>query len=122
MISEEYGGDLAGLVADDPASARENLLSVKGIGPETADSIVLYVCKQPVFVVDAYTHRVFSRHNFIADEADYYEIQDEFMSRLPLNVSLFNEYHALIVKVGKEFCKKTKPLCLQCPLQGVNLD
>jgi endonuclease-3 related protein len=99
MISEEYGGDLAGLVADDPASARENLLSVKGIGPETADSIVLYVCKQPVFVVDAYTHRVFSRHNFIADEADYYEIQESGslrgMATIRSNIAVTNVFTPL---------------------------
>jgi endonuclease III related protein len=120
MIRETYAGDLDALLTDETASARRNLLSVQGIGPETADSILLYAGNHPIFVVDAYTHRVFSRHYLIAEECDYHELQDEFMSRLPQDPQLFNEYHALIVMVGKHFCKKTNPLCESCPLGGVN--
>lgn len=120
MIAEQYGGELEDLLADSTDSARANLLSVKGIGPETADSILLYGGDHPLFVVDAYTHRVFCRHGLVAEECGYDELQGEFMDRLPHDAALFNEYHALIVMVGKEFCKKTKPLCAACPLNGVN--
>jgi endonuclease-3 related protein len=96
---------------------REQILSVKGIGPETADSILLYAAHKPVFVVDTYTHRIFARHNIIAEEDGYYEIQEYFALSLPEDVKLFNEYHALIVRLGKEFCKKSKPRCNRCPLE-----
>lgn len=119
MIFERYGGELAALLEDDTMSARENLLSVKGIGPETADAILLYCGHHPVFVVDAYTHRVFSRHNLVPDECDYHELQEYFTGSLPEDPQLFNEYHALIVNVGKDFCKKKTPLCDACPLKGV---
>lgn len=117
MIVNEYEGTLNNLLEDALESARYNLLQVNGIGEETADSILLYAGGQPVFVVDAYTHRVFSRHNLLAEETSYQEIQEEFMNNLPADADLFNEYHALIVKVAKEFCRKKEPLCRQCPLQ-----
>ncbi len=120
MIRDRYGGDLQRLLQDETQIARENLLSVRGIGPETADSILLYAGEHPVFVVDSYTHRVFSRHGLIAEEDDYQTIQEEFTRRLPVDAALYNEYHALLVMVGKNFCKKTKPLCGQCPLRGFN--
>lgn len=120
MIEERYEGDLERLLNDETRSARENLLSVQGIGPETADSILLYAGGHPVFVVDAYTHRIFSRHGLIAEESDYHSIQEEFEHRLPQDIPLYNEYHALLVMLGKHFCKKTKPLCGQCPLKGFN--
>ena len=85
---------------------REKLLGVKGIGPETADSILLYGLKKPIFVVDAYTKRVFSRHGVISEKASYEEVQKVFMEHLPPDEELFNEYHALIVQVGKWFVKK----------------
>ena len=94
---------------------RERLLSVNGIGPETADSIVLYAGELPTFVVDAYTGRVAKRHGWIEFEADYYAIKSLFEDNLPIETQLCNEYHALIVKVGKDFCKK-KPDCDRCPL------
>ncbi len=117
MIAEVYHGDLRLLTEDDVDSARENLLSVKGVGPETADSILLYCCDQPVFVVDAYTHRIFSRHNLLEEETDYHTIQQTFMDNLDHDACLFNEYHALIVQVGKEYCKKSNPRCKDCPLE-----
>ncbi|MBU3937390.1 MAG: endonuclease III domain-containing protein, partial [Proteobacteria bacterium] len=98
---------------------REKLLAVKGIGPETADSITLYAAGKPVFVVDAYTYRILLRHDLIADDAGYEEIQDLFLGKLPTETQLFNEYHALLVRLAKEYCKKSNPLCDACPLQGL---
>lgn len=120
MIRQKYDGQLGSLLADETGRARDNLLSVKGVGPETADSILLYAGGHPVFVVDAYTHRVFSRHGMVAEETDYHEVQEEFERRLPRDAALYNEFHALIVALGKRYCKKTKPLCGSCPLRGVN--
>ena len=119
MIDEEYQGELSALLEDDIENGRANLLRVKGVGPETADAILLYGGGHPVFVVDAYTHRVFSRHGLVAEECDYQEMQDTFMGKLPLDAQMFSEYHALIVCLGKRFCKKKNPLCGECPLQGV---
>jgi endonuclease III related protein len=121
MIEEVYFGELDLFLQDSLASGRENLLSVKGVGPETADSILLYACGLPTFVIDTYTHRVFSRHQLVDEETDYESMQDLFVSQLPQDVQLYNEYHALIVRVASTYCKKTNPLCEQCPLQGVNI-
>jgi endonuclease-3 related protein len=96
---------------------RKKLLRVKGIGPETADSILLYGLKKPIFVVDAYTRRVLSRHGVISEKASYEETQKLFMDYLPLDEKLFNEYHALFVQVGKTVCRKV-PRCHICPLEG----
>ena len=116
FIGDEYNGSLEDMLHEDALNLREKILTVKGIGPETADSILLYAGNKPVFVIDTYTHRIFSRHNVIAEEEGYYEIQEYFTLSLPEEVELFNEYHALIVRLGKEFCKKSKPLCRRCPL------
>jgi len=120
FIDEEYDGSLEEMFTEDIIGLREKILTVKGIGPETADSILLYAGNKPVFVVDAYTHRIFSRHSIIAEDEGYYEIQEYFSLSLPEDVKLFNEYHALIVRLGKEFCKKSKPLCSQCPLNELD--
>lgn len=120
FIGDSYAGNLEQFLEDASAEKRDKLLSVKGIGPETADSILLYACGQPIFVVDMYTHRVFSRHNLLMEETDYYDMQQIFMGNLPHDVQLFNEFHALIVRVAATYCKKNKPLCEQCPLQGLN--
>ncbi|WP_446009526.1 endonuclease III domain-containing protein [Candidatus Electrothrix sp.] len=119
MIAEQWDNDLEYLLQQPVAVLREQLLSVKGIGPETADSMVLYAAEQPVFVVDAYTHRILSRHGLIPEDADYFQIQEIFMDSLEEDTVLFNEYHALLVQVGKNFCKKSKPKCGECPLAGV---
>ena len=118
FIAREYNGSPEEMFAMDTHLLREEILTVKGIGPETADSILLYAGNKPVFVVDAYTHRIFARHNIVAEEDGYYEIQEFFALSLPEDIALFNEYHALIVRTGKEFCKKSRPLCRQCPLGG----
>lgn len=98
-------------------SLRQQLLSVKGIGPETADSILLYALNRPVFVVDAYTKRILLRHRLISESADYSQMQNLFMQNLAPKPQLFNEYHALLVRLGKEFCLKNKPKCDICPLK-----
>ena len=119
MIEDEYEGEIAFLFEDSLDESRENLLRVKGVGPETADAILLYAAKKPAFVIDTYTHRVFSRHQLVEEDTDYYSLQQEFLDSLPEDVSLFNEFHALIVAVAKEFCKKKNPRCSNCPLQRV---
>lgn len=119
MISERYNGRLELFLEEDLPSGREALLSVKGIGPETADSILLYAANHSIFVVDSYTHRIFSRHHLTAEESDYHSLQEEFHHRLPPQSALYNEYHALIVILGKDYCRKSKPRCTECPLQGI---
>lgn len=116
---ETYGGDVLLMREQSLATLREELLAVKGIGRETADSILLYALDKPSFVIDAYTHRVLSRHFLITEEADYDEMQQLMMSSFPEDVPHYNEYHALLVRIGKDFCKP-KPQCEQCPLNGIN--
>ena len=101
---------------------RRELLRVRGIGPETADCILLYALNYPSFVADAYTRRIFSRHGLLPEDASYDHMRDMFMNALPLDTKLFNEYHALVVRTGNTFCKKSKPLCSQCPLQRFSHD
>ena len=103
----------------DPGALRDQLLTVKGIGPETADSILLYALHKPVFVVDTYTKRILSRHGLIREEADYSQCQDIFMRNLRNDVQLFGEYHALLVKLGKDYCFKQNPKCETCPLWSI---
>ncbi len=119
MIEEKYDGELGLFIDDDLEESRKNLLMVSGVGPETADSILLYVTQKPIFVVDSYTHRIFSRHNLLEEESDYHSIQELFMGALPQDVQMMNEYHALIVRLAKEYCKKKNPLCETCPLFGM---
>ncbi len=118
FIRNRYAGNLNKMFSERPAALRTNLLSVNGIGPETADSILLYAAEMPFFVVDAYTKRVFSRHGFVAPNEDYRQVQKLFMDHLPGDPDLYNEYHALIVRVGKEYCGKRKPSCSECPLKS----
>lgn len=120
MLEEQYDGELDLFLGDQHDRCRDNLLAVKGVGPETADAILLYACNHPAFVIDTYTHRVFSRHDLVDEETDYETMQDLFLSMLPEDVQLYNEYHALIVKTATTYCKKNNPLCEKCPLQGVN--
>ncbi len=112
-ILDNYGGDIGLFLNQQIGKLREELLSIKGIGPETADSIILYAAEKPIFVIDAYTVRVFNRLGFKAK--DYSDWQILFMSNLKKDLTLFKEYHALLVRLGKEYCKK-KPDCKCCPL------
>ena len=115
-LFSRYEGSLSKMFAQDLAILRDDLLSVKGIGPETADSILLYAGNFPTVVVDAYTHRIFSRHGFIPEESTYDEMKSFFEGNLPKDVKLYNEYHALLVNIGKMFCKPKK-ICEPCPLR-----
>ena len=117
FLYQEYQDDLNALFAEDLWVLRKRLLSVHGIGEETADSILLYAAGKPVFVVDAYTRRIMQRHRFISGKARYADIQTLFMTGLPRSVPLFNQYHALLVNTGKQFCRKQNPRCEICPLQ-----
>ncbi len=119
MVELQYAGDFDRMLLEQTELLREKLLAVKGIGPETADSILLYAADRPVFVIDAYTQRILFRHSIIDEDADYYGLQTLFTDALPADHALFNEFHALLVRTGKEFCKKTKPLCNLCPLDGI---
>jgi endonuclease-3 related protein len=118
FLYEEFDGDLKKMRKRKLEELREKLLGVKGIGPETADSILLYGLKKSIFVVDAYTKRILSRHGIISDKASYEEVQKLFMDHLPHDEKLFNEYHALIVHLGKMVCRKV-PKCDICPLKSI---
>jgi len=109
------GGKRKGMMKWPASTMRKQLLGVHGIGPETADSILLYALDKPVFVVDAYTKRLFVRLEHFSHEMDYDSIQHYFQQRLPESLPLFQEFHALIVEHAKRFCK-TKPQCMECPL------
>lgn len=111
-----YQGDMEALKNTGMETVRTGLLSVTGIGPETADAITLYAAEHPTFVVDAYTLRMFSRHGLVADNTPYEILRMYFMEALPKDVALYGEYHALIVRVAKEWCRKKAPLCSSCPL------
>lgn len=115
-LFDNYNGDLTDLESIDTGRLREELLTIKGVGRETADSILLYAFDKPIFVVDAYTARVVFRHELISPEADYEQLKELFESSLPADTPLFNEYHALLVRVGKEFCRP-KARCPGCPLE-----
>lgn len=116
LLVEQYDGSLEAMFATDLETLREELLAINGIGPETADSILLYAGGLPTFVVDAYTHRVLARHGWIDFDADYHTIKEHFESSLERDPALFNEFHALLVRVGKERCRKRDPKCQGCPL------
>jgi len=117
FLLNHYKGSMKRMAAEEISVIREALLDVNGIGPETADSIILYALEKPVFVIDAYTKRVLSRHGLASAEEDYQELQSIFHSNLPMDVQLFNEFHALFVMTGKHFCKP-RPKCAGCPLEG----
>ncbi|MCX5712044.1 MAG: endonuclease III domain-containing protein [Candidatus Omnitrophica bacterium] len=116
FLFQRYAGDIKKMRKAETGSLRQELLSVIGIGPETADSILLYALDKPVFVVDAYTKRILSRHKIVKSDAEYAQIQDLFMRNLEKDARLFNEYHALLVKLGKDHCLKNKQKCSTCPL------
>lgn len=126
FLVNDYHGSMKNMKKEEMHSLRKKLLSVNGIGPETADSILLYALDKPIFVIDAYTKRVLSRHNILGHVADstlrdetYDKFQELFHLSLKKDVKLYNEYHALFVRVGKTFCKP-KPKCESCPLKDGN--
>ncbi|MFH1789337.1 MAG: endonuclease III domain-containing protein [Candidatus Altiarchaeota archaeon] len=118
FVDEEFEGKLERLLALPLDELRTRLLSVWGIGPETADSIILYAAEKPSFVVDAYTKRVFGRLGFLKGGESYGEVKIFFEANLPKKTGLFNEYHALIVEHAKQKCK-TKPDCLGCAVKSL---
>lgn len=114
-VIDNYDGDLKKFFSS--GSLREELLSINGVGNETADSIILYSAKKPVFVIDAYTKRIVARMGIINSNSSYGEVQQLFMKNLKKEETLYNEYHALLVMLGKNYCRK-KPECQKCPVRG----
>ncbi len=115
-LLDRFDGDLDAVAELSTHRLRDELLAIKGIGPETADSICLYAFEKPVFVVDAYTARILGRHGMIWPEAGYEEIREYFEGSLERDVQLYNEFHALLVRLGKDHCKP-KPRCCSCPIE-----
>jgi endonuclease-3 related protein len=120
-LFENYGGSLENVETVGTSRLREELLSVSGIGPETADSILLYAFNRPVFVVDAYTARIAARHFLIEPPFEYEELQRIFIDNVDEDVQVFNEFHALLVRCGKEFCRPVAR-CAGCPLEKLSHD
>ena len=116
FLQREYGGSLKRMFDTPTEILRGKLLSVHGIGPETADSILLYAGNHPVFVVDAYTHRIFGRHGITDGKPQYERVRALLEAALPRDSQLFNEFHALVVNTGKNWCRKKEPRCAECPL------
>ncbi|MFH1025458.1 MAG: endonuclease III domain-containing protein [Nitrospirota bacterium] len=119
FLMNEYHGRMENMAREDLTQLRPKLLDIHGIGPETADSILLYALEKPIFVIDAYTKRILSRHGIMASDRSYAEFQELFHASLKRDVHLYNEYHALFVRAGKTFCRRTKPLCEKCPLHDM---
>jgi endonuclease-3 related protein len=117
LLERPYGASLRRLLAEPADALRKKLLDVPGIGPETADSIVLYAAGRTSFVVDAYTRRILMRHGLLEGGESYEEVRHAIESSLPRKAALYNEYHALLVRVGKEHCVKRTPRCRGCPLE-----
>jgi endonuclease-3 related protein len=119
FLEERAGDSMARLAQEDLDSLRPGLMTVKGIGPETADSILLYALNKPTFVVDAYTFRILNRHHLAPEACPYEELRALFMEHLPLKVPLYQEFHAMLVRLGKEFCRPgLRSRCQGCPLEN----
>ncbi len=116
FLSNHYQGSMKKMEKEDMHALRTGLLGVNGIGPETADSILLYALNKPVFVIDAYTKRIMQRHLVVEEDSTYHDMQKLFHAHIPEDAALFNEYHALIVMLGKHYCRP-KPRCTGCPLE-----
>jgi endonuclease III related protein len=116
FLMDEYRGSMMKMKKEDAHTIREKLLGINGVGPETADSILLYALEKPVFVIDAYTRRVLSRHGIMEYSRNYDEFQALFHSSLKRDATLYNEFHALFVKLGKTYCRKHNQKCEECPL------
>jgi endonuclease III related protein len=119
FLEREYGGRVEAMAGEEALALRSKLLAVAGIGRETADSIVLYAAGLPVFVIDAYTRRIFARLGLIRGDEDYDEIRALFEGHLPRDAALYNDYHAQIVLLGKDVCRPTSPRCEVCPLDDL---
>lgn len=117
LLMLDYRGSMKRMGKEDLNQLRQVLLRTNGVGPETADSIMLYALEKPVFVIDAYTKRVLSRHGIMSYDRSYDKFQDLFHTSMKKDLKMFNEYHALFVRVGKTFCRRRKPLCDECPLK-----
>jgi len=120
LFVNDFEGSAEKMFSGDSGELRKKLLKVNGIGPETADSILLYAGNKLFFVVDAYTKRVFSRHKLISEDASYHQIQEFFSQNLDRDVKLFNEFHAQIVMLGKTICTSRNPNCAKCPIAFLN--
>ena len=118
FLGREYAGRVEAMAGDEPRALRARLLAVDGIGRETADSIVLYAAGLPLFVIDAYTRRIFGRLGLLRGHEPYAEVQEFFMTRLGPDAALYNDYHAQIVRLGKDVCRP-RPRCDACPLDSV---
>jgi len=118
FLHDNYNGDLDKLFDQDTEKLRSELLSIWGIGQETADSIILYAANKSSFVIDAYTTRIMSRLGFAKEDTTYYDLKKFFELRLPEDLELYKEFHALLVELGKNYCK-TKPLCDKCPIKDI---
>lgn len=116
-LFEDFEGKLNKLFALPQEELRATLLEIKGIGRETADSIILYAANRPQFVIDAYTRRILERHGWANAKADYDELAELFVSQLPPDITVYNEFHALIVNLGKDYCRP-RPRCEDCPLRS----
>ncbi len=116
FLYENYDGDLEKLFDQNIEKLRSELLSIWGIGQETADSIILYAANKPSFVIDAYTARIMSRLGLAREDTSYYDLKKLFELQLPEDLELYKEFHALLVELGKNYCK-TKPLCDKCPIR-----
>lgn len=116
LLGRQYGGRVARMTQEEPKRLRERLLAVHGIGPETADAIALYAAGHPFFVVDAYTRRVLERAGLLSGGESYDVVQSLFHRHLPRNAALFNDYHAQLVRLAKDACRKV-PLCAKCPIE-----
>ena len=117
-LQRECHSSLATMFQLETEEARRQLLEIKGLGPETVDAILLYAGRRPLFVADEYTRRILARHEMVLPGANYAEVQGFLHQHLPADPSLFNEYHALLVEVGKQYCKRQAPRCAACPLYG----
>jgi len=116
FLQKEYQGSLAKMFREETSELRRRLLGIKGVGQETADSILLYAGGHLSFVVDLYTYRVASRHGWVPEEIDYHGLREFFINRLPAELDIYKDFHAQLVAVGNGFCRKI-PKCEECPLR-----
>jgi endonuclease-3 related protein len=119
FYSIEYDFDLHSMSIEETSLLRTKLLSINGLGEETVDSILLYACNKPIFVVDAYTKRIFSRYGLINEDMSYGSIQEFFMRNVPEDIQIYNDYHAQIVLLGQSVCKRD-PKCESCPIRNID--